>query len=256
MDGMSCTRPIELPLVAKCPYGQLVGNSCLITENASYIVEQHCPKGYSEGSKGCERVESYDCTAKKQTYGKGMHTYTPFSSGQRHGHGHHHGRHLGEKKHGNNFRGSKGMIQPKVEVISQMCQRTEYAHMESSRRCPTDFSEAGKGCERVRTVPAIMICSNGGPAGNCTSSETRPAHEYCPDGYERNGDQCINTLPEPMDFYCASGQLEGGLCVIKLPAQEKCAEGFTLMNGVCTGEESVDVIATYTVTCVGKGCNN
>lgn len=256
MDGMSCTRQFDLPLVAKCLTGQLVGNSCMINEQASYIVEQYCPAGYTEGSKGCERVESYDCTAKKQTHhGKGMQTYTALSSGHSH-HGHH-GRHLGEKKHNsNNFRGSKGMTQPKVEVISQMCQRTEYAHMESSRRCPTDFAEAGKGCERVSSVPAQMICSNGGSAANCSSSESRPAHEFCPAGYQMNGSQCSNTVAEAKDFYCATGNLEGGRCIMRMPAQERCAAGFTLRNGVCMGEESVDVIATYTVTCVGKGCNN
>merc|ERR1712227_920559 len=140
--------------------------------------------------------------------GKGMNSY-------QYGYGHGHRRFLGAKKHGGYaFRGNgKGMVQPKVEVVAQTCARTEYAPMETTRRCPRDFVESGKGCERISSTPAQMVCSNGGSAGSCSSFESVPATESCAAGYQLNGSQCFQSVSVPMDYYCATGSMVGNRCV-------------------------------------------
>merc|ERR1711924_176415 len=178
---------------------------------------------------------TYDCTSRSH-YGKGMNAYQG-------SYGHGHRRFLGAKKHGGGyaFRGNKGMVQPKVEVVAQTCARTEYAPMETSSRCPADFVASGKGCERISSMPAQMVCSNGGAANACTSFESVPATESCPSGYQMNGSQCFNSISVPMDYFCETGSMVGNRCVTTMPAQQRCSIGFTLRNGVCMGEEKVDV---------------
>lgn len=242
--GKKCGRSVQLPLIPKCEYGQLIGKECVSLESAQLIVNSFCPHGYMDSGKGCARSEVYDCSpapSKKGSMGGNL-------------------RFLGHKKHGGEvLRTSKKAVPaPKIQVVQKMCERTEFAKPIVESRCPDSFMNEGKNCvKRIVTAP-IQVCSNGSGSKDCSLIQYAPAMRNCPVGYQMAGKNCAREIITDQIFYCPAGFVDvAGRCQAMTAPLRKCNNPRSRMQGdYCIIEEFGEPIVTYQVSCVGKGCES
>eukprot|EP01068_Selenidium_serpulae_P012863 Selendium_serpulae@DN5886_c0_g1_i3.p1 len=165
LEGDVCVTWTEVDLVPTCSHGILSGNSCLVDEEVP--AEYTCDAEYQKGK--CFRSETYECPAKKSTYGRWLRAKKAYT-------------------HATQWYTSKKapVYTKKAPLPAPKSHCTRRVDVAMTATCLADFTLSGNTCSRTVAHAADYICPVGGDSKGCYErTETAAAHQ-CPAGYTQS----------------------------------------------------------------------